>query len=211
VVILGHVRWLPASSARCRKSPTPCALANSRQLPGPRAPGSSNLDTKARGPLHVRRAYTPDAYRPTSPNPGMPINVEPCDRDAFGNPRSGTCRTRPQGGTQFHRLIPRHLIHSGRRPHDRIRGLVDPVITQALRERPVRGRGPSGCRAASGFGRGRLGRTAGDQQRGGDDSRGGPPRHPICRDSRAERCGTRPPSASTRSSTYARSPPSTMP
>jgi len=33
------------------------ALANSRQLPGPRAPGPSNLDTKARGPLHVFCTY----------------------------------------------------------------------------------------------------------------------------------------------------------
>ena len=95
-----------------------CAPANSRQSPGPRAPGSSNLDTKARGPLHVygplcagagplfaddrpasRQARAPVPSTPSSPaprSPGLPRSAgrEPLRAQHFREPR-GNAGSRP--------------------------------------------------------------------------------------------------------------------
>ena len=116
-----------------------------------------------------------------------------------------------QRRTCGHRLIPDIGVDvGGRAQHSRGPGGVGYAVGVQAIGQTAMGAGRRRRRRTLARRRGlrlRCPRAAGTAQHRGQDHRDSQSPHPTCRVSRADRCGTRPPSASTRSSTYARSPP----
>jgi hypothetical protein len=108
-------------------------------------------------------------------------------------------RPRRQRRARLHRPVPGVLVDPRRRAGGRARRRRHAVLAQAMREAAMTGWSDRGRRL---FGRRRIRRACGEQSRRGPSrGQGLRPHQPTNLESRADRCGTSPPSASTRSST----------
>ncbi len=181
----GHVRWLPASSAGV----LPARAGEFPAATRPPSPSVSPTRYQGSGAAPCLGQAEPGA----SNGPSRPQDGAAPRREL----RRELTRARRQRRTCLDGLLPGLLVDPRRWPGDRARRRGHTVLGQAVCIGPVLGRRRSRSRLRP-FRRTRTEECCCGKQTCRDD---GPAHQPTNRDSRADRCGTRPPSASTRSST----------